>query len=503
MMTLTEPTFLYPQSRQFPFDEVCEQIVRELEARNWDVPGIAVDFHEYGSGEQKYRMVSTVKGDDFKLWFCRVQGRLGTSWNDTAAVTEICIPKMEIHVYEDESGPRFHTYVGDDWEQDKQWFMTSSKLNCKLRGEPRRALSYEGAWSDGYLYRGSRPPFLKANSDLGRQYMPEGDESTVFNTSEVFDQFTQWLQENVLGKITALPPAEEKINIFSTEATPLPENIGPIFCFGGDMEAVRLTKGKQDISQLDPGERYAFHGGYRLVALGEHDGEEIPKVAYDGFLWCGFGNVDATTPITNLEVPGHYRWTDREQFVFRITPNRANGIYVADHAVYEEVREFLVGIVKEEEPDREYLTDREVSAFTCARGRTIVPITEYDGSYKQPIVLINREVDLDEVELVSGPWPGYQYVKLITEHSREARSLLDQALSALEEYFQAFGGEKRNDYEGAVEALSVFTLDDEVLFGALEQAGSEIFRFRPVHTHGQVVSSLVDNAYEMRRLGLL
>ena len=84
--TSMEPRFLYPQSRQFPFDEVCEQIVRALEERNWSVPGITVDFDVYGTGDEKYRLVRHIKGDDFKLWFCRPQALMGR-WNDTAAVT--------------------------------------------------------------------------------------------------------------------------------------------------------------------------------------------------------------------------------------------------------------------------------------------------------------------------------------------------------------------------------------------------------------------------------
>jgi len=32
---ITEMQFLYPISRQFPFDDTCEKIVRELEKRNW------------------------------------------------------------------------------------------------------------------------------------------------------------------------------------------------------------------------------------------------------------------------------------------------------------------------------------------------------------------------------------------------------------------------------------------------------------------------------------
>lgn len=66
MSVLTvKPKFLYPHSRQFPFDEVAEKIVRELKKRNFDIPGIEVELDSYGSGEEKYIYVSMIKGADF------------------------------------------------------------------------------------------------------------------------------------------------------------------------------------------------------------------------------------------------------------------------------------------------------------------------------------------------------------------------------------------------------------------------------------------------------
>jgi hypothetical protein len=95
--------FLYPKSRQFPFDEVCEQIVRALEARVWKVPGFSIEFHDYGRGAQKLRYVSSIKSDqsaidlghhDVAIKFGRPQGLLpGGRWNDTAAVDEVQLTK--------------------------------------------------------------------------------------------------------------------------------------------------------------------------------------------------------------------------------------------------------------------------------------------------------------------------------------------------------------------------------------------------------------------------
>lgn len=140
----TAPQFLYPRLRQFPIDEVAEKIVRAIEKRNWKVPGITVEFDIYGSGEAKYKMVSSIIGENFKLYFCRIQGRLNERWNDIAALHSVCIPKQILEVYSDGSGSTYYLYVGKDWESDKEWFMNSIKVNSKLNKEPRRYLRYCG-----------------------------------------------------------------------------------------------------------------------------------------------------------------------------------------------------------------------------------------------------------------------------------------------------------------------------------------------------------------------
>ena len=226
--------FLYPTSRQFPFDEVCEQIVRGLEKRSWRVPGIDVKFHYYGSGEQKYRTLSHITSADFKLLFHRGQGTLpGGRWNNTAAITEIVIPHKELHVYDDESGPAFYLYVGKHYERDREWFLNGSKVNSKLNREPKRYLKYNGGCdcqnragtsfeTVGFLmatltgdvktlaqmkhtHRGQRPPILVHTNDLGREYDPEGDEPKIFRTAEVMKEFQQYLEDFVLGTIVSHP----------------------------------------------------------------------------------------------------------------------------------------------------------------------------------------------------------------------------------------------------------------------------------------------------------
>jgi len=424
--------FLYSVSRQFPFDETCEQIVRELAKRNWQVPGIDVEFHEYGSGAQKFRFVSNVQGHDFKLWFGRQQNRLPDSrWNDIAAVCKIVIPRKQLDIYHDESGPIFYLYVGNDYERDRTDFMNGLKVNSKLKGEPRTYLEYHGGCdceriagaafsavgsisavikNDAeelsrmtHVHFGQRQPLLIHNNDLGREYDPEGDEPRVLRTDDVMDEFRQYLQDVVLNMIMSHPiPAEQIDNFVSPEPIPFPNSVGSLFCFGEHCDAERIKQGRADPNKLKPADRYGMSAsGYRLLAWGIPNDGTVPQIARDGFLWCGIGDVASNTAIESLHVPGHTRWSDRERFVIRLIPNRANDIYIADHAPYEKRRKEICEALEKEKRDR--LTDAEVADCDRARARTIVPVSEYQGGYEKPVVLINRELDLDEVEVVSGP----------------------------------------------------------------------------------------------------
>ena len=396
--------FLYPMAMQFPFDAVCQQIVLELEKRNWEVPGIAVEFYEYGTGEDKYRMVSNIRGADFGLHFCRGQHTLaGGRLNDIAGVNELTIPKKQLHVYEDESGPTFYLYVGDDWERDKERFVRGSKVNSKLGGEPKTYLEYSGSASrsGGYTYAGRRSAFLVHTNDLGREYDPEGNEPKLFSTKDVMEEFRLFF-DSIAANIVALPIPKVKTDRFAPKPVhAFPASVGPIFCFGEYDDAKRIIQGKKDPAELEPADRYGMIGnGYRLVSLNVRNTKGFPEVAYDGFLWCGVGEPKGDTPIDSLEVPGHTRWSDRERFIIRLAPNRAEDIYIADHAAWEKRRKELADAIKDA---RDKFTSEEIADFIGARAATLVPVTEYQGGYEQPIVLIRRELSFDEVEVVSGP----------------------------------------------------------------------------------------------------
>jgi hypothetical protein len=229
---------VYPECRQFPFDETCEQIVRELEKRNWHVPGLIIEFHEYGGNErEKLVEVWCIEGQDLLLRFGRVQSQVPGS---AAAASTIVIPKKELHVQAEECGATLDLYVGNKWERDRASFINESHVNSKLKGKRRTYLRYEEKcyckedsertyssneiWSlmrdeiaTPHRHKGIRSPLLVHTDDCGREYNPrrgrwnwrrwnrEPDEPKFFRTAEVMEEFKRYLETTVLAQITRHP----------------------------------------------------------------------------------------------------------------------------------------------------------------------------------------------------------------------------------------------------------------------------------------------------------
>jgi hypothetical protein len=387
--------FLYPTSRQFPFDEVCSQIVSALEKRNWRAGDLKVTIRDYGSGDQKLRLVSDIEAADFSLHFGRVQRTLpGGNWNDTAAVTRLKIPKKILHVYEDESGPSLWTYVGDNWEADRASFRAD--FNAKLNNEPRTYLAYKGV----HRWQRQRADILKPVEDY-REYGPQGGDPRQIDTVVVMEEFNSYLL-GVLSSVEAFPLAEVPIDVLAVPPKiPFPAGIGPFFTRADHSDAARIKRGKAADPDLALAHRFGLTPNYRLANLGVRNDGTVPEVAYDGFVWCGLDLAG----VSRVGAPGDLVSNYRNNFIVRVTPKDANGIYVADQGALEKRRTELGEAIKGQ-GQRDHFTDEEVNDFQCARARTIVPITEYGGDFDQPVVLINRELACDEVEIVRELLPG-------------------------------------------------------------------------------------------------
>ncbi|MEC7838591.1 MAG: hypothetical protein VX777_00975 [Chlamydiota bacterium] len=383
-------TFLYPKSREYPFDEVCEKIVRALEKRSWTVPGIEVQFLDYEDHDERYRQVSTIQSKDFSLRFWRVQERIDYWKKNTAAIGTIKIPQKALVVYENAAGPTFYTYVGKNWEQDRESFMNDYKLHSKLKNRARIYLKYKGSCDPVDLtnrYENCKNPYLVNDTEDGKEYRARDEEPTYYNSSEIFREVNDWLTNNILSKIETIKETK-KIEAIPEAMIPYPKDVGPFYLKIDYKTYAKIVKGQTDESQLEPSQRYAIKGGkYRLVSLGITNDGSLSEVAYDKFTECSLKKL-------NLE---KYQ---RTRAILLIHPKHANGIFVADKAPAAKYKSDCF----EGNPQKTMLTNTEFKEYRRYTGRTLIPIHEYQGNYKDPVILIRnkRKLSFDEVTVHKG-----------------------------------------------------------------------------------------------------
>ena len=228
----------YPECTQFPMDIVCKKIVQALEKRDWQVPGIKVTLVLLEKNKERVVAVRSIDGTDFKIWIDRKQGLEEGffGYNNTyGGPSIIVIPKKHLSVKSDESGPTLRIYADTKWETDKHKFKEETLFRSKKYGNFRNLLysgncgkpeyqfvqyddevvsedigkyKYSSSW-----YRGRRAPFLSYITEdsswltwspipTPNEYPPQKNEQLYFNTDEVYKEFTKFLEDGILEKIS-------------------------------------------------------------------------------------------------------------------------------------------------------------------------------------------------------------------------------------------------------------------------------------------------------------
>ncbi|KKS95671.1 MAG: hypothetical protein UV71_C0004G0011 [Microgenomates group bacterium GW2011_GWC1_43_13] len=208
------------------------------------------------------------------------------------------------------------------------------------------------------------------------------------------DEAIVWLVDNVLNPIRKIPLPEKQIDLPLMEE-PFPEGkVGPLFAFvkQEDIEKIEILK-EVGVNSAYPDERIAVQPSWRLIPLGYNRGD-LPEEVHDGFIWCGVGTVNADADLKKLRIADKQMntWSIfSKEGLAEIKPLVATDIYVVDWQAWEDFRENAF------KPGHDRLTDSEVVEMYKAMGKTFVPITEYKGDYKKPVVLIGRDLEVNEV----------------------------------------------------------------------------------------------------------
>jgi hypothetical protein len=387
---------LSPCADEYPFDRPAKRIFEVFCHHNWDIPGCKVEFVRTLTGKEKVVEVRRIIAPNFMLEFSR--SYRGGGPRRALEVGMIHVGKKAIQVFEDSGTFVAMLYRGNDeeWERDKAFFLREGQIglfsHSNNNGLPIKYFeSRKREWREA--------SFVPQNLRYGQT--PE----ETFPVSDLVNEVAEDLQK-VASELWALPCPEFSENAHLTQE--LIEFKSP---FEGDLFAFCEHKAQAHLKNIaheqavDDAEDYglspdnATHG---LQTLWFDDWK--PEWGYDlRFIWHKFiWAFESNTGYLNKEeTPWQVRRADliTRGYPVKIKPRWANNIFVIDESIYwKELEKF----VKNLPPERTYYDITEAKAACRAIEASLIPITEYKaGQYKQPLVLIGRELGRDEVELLT------------------------------------------------------------------------------------------------------
>jgi hypothetical protein len=399
---LASPEFHWPKTDESeayssPMERAGGLLVRELARVGWDAPGIKVEIDTYGRGEDLIRCVRGISGvtaeGPFQLKFNGPQGRKG-AFNVCTGLSSATIPPgVEITFYGDRSGPTAHLYFGKNWGADGEKWISDSKVNSKLNGEPKTYLRYSGWSGSGWM---------RHDDDIGREYSPTSGEPARLDSTEVAGQVVKFI-DGLIVELAKLPtaPGFEAVTpqgdanlrrLARVERIPAPDDFPLLYAWIDSNDAYRLRNLER--GDAESGQIYGVSGsGSRLCSLGAGV-PDLPPRATDGFTYA---SVDPTVVASHVI---HSVRDDSSPAIVKL--KWLNDVFVVDNAAYERAREEVFAKIKAEAREGGRMTNAELDWCAAATAKTLVPVTEYKGGFEQPIYLIGRQTAVDEVRMVKG-----------------------------------------------------------------------------------------------------
>lgn len=418
------PTLQLPNRKSYPFDTVATKIVQALKEHNWKIPGIEVQFVTYGTGFSKYSFVRKIIGytihsesrtDDFIFEF--------EASPEIGGIEQMIFKEERLEVYSDNSGPTYWLYVGpgslhyppnpDELQAEinrpksriytkndgffvempnettaHSIFMHSLTLsNARLESKPRIALYYRNEDYCAALAKGAR---IVNSDDLERDYKALPSEPQSFDLDKLYNHFAKRLRK-ILTKIEQYPIEEDfdPFAYFKEEAKIPIETIkhplDDVYTIISSRSFERIENAKQNgTDNIELCDFYALLGcqcGSLIVPIEE----ALSKPKYK------YGENIIDIPFYTGNVVKTFGWG-----IAKINLKYANNCFVTDGAAFMRAREAMF---KQIAP-RQRLNDAELQEIEKVSQEKCVPLVDYDGSYQKPYLIISRELDFDEVELI-------------------------------------------------------------------------------------------------------
>lgn len=126
-----EVCYSFPIVEQYPVDIIANQILRLISVLQGRIHGITVEYQDTKKDSLIYRSFTRVTSQNCTLIFGRYLGEDRT----TPSISKIVVPKKQLELFADGSGPILTKYAGNDgqWGIDCEYFIR----NCKHTHNPQ------------------------------------------------------------------------------------------------------------------------------------------------------------------------------------------------------------------------------------------------------------------------------------------------------------------------------------------------------------------------------
>jgi hypothetical protein len=253
---------------------------------------------------------------------------------------------------------------------------------------------------------GDKPFRLRFNRSVtGEQWkhIPGAASDFSFDGSEFPSDLKKWNQKQsdlyedimlaAVTRVAKLPPSPFAKNIketgdgnirrlFNTPSIPAPFDFPSLYCWL-PADAVRRRPN---------GRVLAGHGCRLVVDSMPSDMPLLPERHFDAFDY-------ASTDIRIKADQGTHT-VNETAIPVEVRLKHLNEIYVMDIGARDEARYAVnEGIRKE---GRKQSSHEEFCAVQTAAAKTMVPVTEYDGSFRRPVYCIGRQLMDDEARIMAG-----------------------------------------------------------------------------------------------------
>ena len=202
---------VYPGKAKYSFDDVCRRILSALEEHQWVFPGIEVKFNERRRPSKICRRIEMIAGNNFKIGFYRKEYSSRGKPLNNVSVGQINIPRKELRVYSDGSGPSLYEYSGKNWEIDRRKFISGNKENIsytKFSGCSFKMIR-DNFDKDPDKNVREQTPYLASEDDL-KSFYSSGPQPELrfYKPEEIYDEFADYLESHVLKKIENNEPLD-------------------------------------------------------------------------------------------------------------------------------------------------------------------------------------------------------------------------------------------------------------------------------------------------------